>query len=104
MIVYEVCYQKRLETEHISVGLEGLPEISKIKFSFSYTQSLESSSDSLIKTSLHNHPILTEITGKTCTMRVKYLVIIGEEENGEGNDNVLLFAESSNFEVDKFLQ
>ncbi|CAG8619331.1 9048_t:CDS:2, partial [Ambispora leptoticha] len=70
-------YRQELEIEPFSLGIEGLPEISKIIFSFGYGQSLESTPDSLMKTKLYN----SDIDNKS--------------------DSVLTFSGSNEFDVDK---
>ncbi|CAG8606867.1 14624_t:CDS:2 [Ambispora leptoticha] len=69
-------YRQELEIEPFSLGIEGLPEISKIIFSFGYGQSLESTPDSLMKTKLYN----SDIDNKS--------------------DSVLTFSGSKEFDVD----
>jgi hypothetical protein len=64
-------YDHELEIEPFSLGIEGLPEISQIRFSFGYNQSLENEPNSLINTKLYNSKFLAESTGKTFTLKVK---------------------------------
>ena len=90
-------YSHELEIESFSLGIEGLPEISRIDFSFGYGQSLENSLNSLMKTKLYNNKLLAESVGKTFTMKVKNWNI-EEFDNGKS----LLFTETSDFDLDSF--
>ncbi|CAJ0756237.1 9824_t:CDS:2, partial [Entrophospora sp. SA101] len=88
-------YHHELEVEPFSLGIEGLPEISRISFCFGYAQSLENSPNSLMKTKLYNSKLLAESAGKTFTMKVK-------EWNVFDNNESLLFNETSDFDLDSF--
>jgi len=65
-------YDHELKVEPFSLGIEGLPEISRIVFGFGYVQSLERTPGSLMKTKLYNSKLLTESVGKTFTMKINF--------------------------------
>src|SRR5438874_2207646 len=67
------CYFHELETEPFSLGIEELPEISKITFNFGYGQSFQNSPGTLIKTKLHNSKLLDKSSGKNFTVKVNHL-------------------------------
>jgi hypothetical protein len=91
-------YHHELEIEPFSLGIEGLPEISRIVFDFGYAVSLENAIGSLMKTKLYNSKLLAESAGKTFTMRTNFLSI-GEDNE---NDDVLTFSNSENIDLDSF--
>lgn len=89
------CYAHELEVEPFSLGIEGIPEISRIIFDFGFGQVFENTPGTLIKTKLYNSKLLEESTGKTFKMRVK-------NWKRRKRDNSLFFGNKDDFDLNSF--